>query len=272
MTHKISMLTMMLLAVAMAMAGIGGAVDASAAPTPASLAWAPTTSSGTYDYGTVVAGATKSVTFTLTNTGGKATGRLRITLSGPSAFTITQDGCNGTSLGPNKSCTDTIEYAPTNSGQRTTATLSASGKSASASLTLIGKTGVGAAPNLTLSPGTYQTSANGTNYYRYLFSGSGSATTRFTVTNSSDFQSQPLTIQCESVRPDNDSNCSSQPFTLVNSTCIGRILNIGDSCTFDLKFTPLATCPPNGYLARLDVDGYTYTTNYIEMDVYGTCS
>src|SRR5215469_16060597 len=115
MTHKISMLVMVLLA--LAMSGMGGAVTASAATTPASLAWAPTTSPSSYDYGTISTGATKSVTFTLTNAGGKATGPLSITLSGPSAFTITQNRCAGRSLGPNKSCTDTVQYAPKSSGQ-----------------------------------------------------------------------------------------------------------------------------------------------------------
>jgi hypothetical protein len=62
MTQKIRILAMGLLALALAlsMAGIGGAVAALAATTPASLAWTPTNSLGTYDYGTLAAGATKS--------------------------------------------------------------------------------------------------------------------------------------------------------------------------------------------------------------------
>src|SRR5215831_11137000 len=98
MIQKISMLVMVLLA--LAMAGIGGAVASHAAPTPPRFAWSPTTSLGSYDYGTLASGTTKSVTFTLTNTGGKATGRLSISLSGPSTFTTTQNGCSGRSLGP----------------------------------------------------------------------------------------------------------------------------------------------------------------------------
>jgi hypothetical protein len=72
MTQKFRILALVFLTLALAMAGIGGAVAAHAAPTPASLAWSPTTSSGTYDYGTIATGATKSVTFTLTNASGKA--------------------------------------------------------------------------------------------------------------------------------------------------------------------------------------------------------
>src|SRR5215472_2081003 len=179
MTHKISMLVMVLLTLAMAMVGMGGAVTASAAATPAALTWSPTNSLGTYDYGTLTTGATKSVTFTLTNAGGKATGRLSITLSGPSAFTITQNGCTG-SLGPNKSCTVPVVYAPQSSGQSESATLTATRTATSASLTL------------TLSPGTFIGTTNGTNDYSYSYHSTIHATQTFTVTNSGTSPSEKL--------------------------------------------------------------------------------
>src|SRR6266545_474363 len=102
------------------------------------LAWSPT--NGAYDYGTVTVGQTASQTFTLTNSGGSATGILTVTLSGSSAFTKTADGCTATSLGPRKSCSVSVQYAPTTAGQSDSATLAASGKktAASASLTLTG--------------------------------------------------------------------------------------------------------------------------------------
>src|SRR5439155_1244390 len=69
--------------------------------------------------------------------GGRATGTLAVALSGSSAFTITADGCTARSLGPTKSCTVTVRYAPT-AGGSDTATLTATGEHASASLTLTG--------------------------------------------------------------------------------------------------------------------------------------
>src|SRR6266540_2900590 len=102
------------------------------------LAWSPT--NGAYDYGTVTVGQTASQTFTLTNSGGSATGILTVTLSGSSAFTKTADGCTATSLGPRKSCSVSVQYGPTTPGQSDSATLTASGKkpAASAGLTLTG--------------------------------------------------------------------------------------------------------------------------------------
>lgn len=101
------------------------------------IAWSPTTSDGTYDYGAVTVGQTASQTFTLTNSGGRATGTLAVALSGSSAFTITADGCSARSLAPTKSCDVTVQYAPT-AGGSDTATLTATGEHASASLTLTG--------------------------------------------------------------------------------------------------------------------------------------
>lgn len=114
------------------------AVAASASQTPVTN-WSPTTSAGTYDYGTVSAGQTVSKTFTLTNSGGSATSALTITVTG-SAFTKTADSCTGTSLGPGTSCTVTVSYAAASAGQNDTGTLTAAANkpAAAASLTLLG--------------------------------------------------------------------------------------------------------------------------------------
>ena len=79
-----------------------------------SIDWAPSTG-GAFAYGLVGVGHTASQTFTLTNSGGSATAKLTITLSGSGAYTITANDCPG-SLGPRKSCDVTVEYAPTTSG------------------------------------------------------------------------------------------------------------------------------------------------------------
>src|SRR3984957_6005251 len=80
---------------------------ASAARKPITLAFTPSP----YGYGQVTAGQTATQTFTLANTGGKASGALTITLPGSAAFTITADTCKG-SLGPGKTCTVTVQFAP----------------------------------------------------------------------------------------------------------------------------------------------------------------
>ena len=94
--------------------------------------WSPTTSSppAAYDYGTLSLGATPSVTFTLANSGGSASGALAVALDNMTgtAFSIPAGGdhCSGRSLGPNKSCTVTVQFAPTATGV-VTASLKATG-------------------------------------------------------------------------------------------------------------------------------------------------
>ena len=77
-----------------------------------------------YDYGQVTVGQTATQTFTLANTGGKASSALAVTVPGSATFTITADTCTGTSLGPGKSCTVTVQFAPA-STRTVTATLTA---------------------------------------------------------------------------------------------------------------------------------------------------
>src|SRR5215470_11589884 len=59
------------------------------------LIWSPTTSAGTYNYGTLNPGQTASQTLTLTNSGTAASAALKITLTGSSAFTKIGDTCTG---------------------------------------------------------------------------------------------------------------------------------------------------------------------------------
>jgi uncharacterized repeat protein (TIGR01451 family) len=113
------------------------------AGTPPSLSWSPTTSVGAYNYGTLEAGQTSSVTFTLKNSGGSATAALTISLTGSGAFTKTADTCSATSLGRGMTCHVTVQYAPVGDGQTDQATLLATSKkpAASASITLTGASG-----------------------------------------------------------------------------------------------------------------------------------
>ena len=109
---------------------------------PPVLSWSPTTSAGTYNYGTVSPGSATPQTFTLANSGGSASAALTVTLKGSAAFTKTADTCTGTSIGPGKSCTVKVTYAPAAPGQADQATLTATGTktAATASLTLRGTT------------------------------------------------------------------------------------------------------------------------------------
>jgi len=109
---------------------------AGGAPMPAMLGWSPTTPDG-FDYGRVNGCHAASQVFTLTNSGGLASGTLTIDLSTSAAFSVTADSCTGRSLGPRETCSVTVDYSPTMADPEN-ATLSATGTPASASIGLVG--------------------------------------------------------------------------------------------------------------------------------------
>jgi Abnormal spindle-like microcephaly-assoc'd, ASPM-SPD-2-Hydin len=107
---------------------LGSAAGTAAArPRPPVLAFHP----APFDYGRVTVRQQRVETFTLANTGGRASSALTVSLSGSAAFSITADACTATSLGPGKTCTVTVRFAPTAIGTFT-ATLQAAGKNRAA--------------------------------------------------------------------------------------------------------------------------------------------
>src|SRR5215472_11382370 len=132
------------MAVALAM-GTAAAEVAAAGPALAKtkpvLAFTPSPG----DFGLVPTGQTATQTLTLANTGGSHAPALAVMLSGPAAFTVTTDTCTGTDLGPGKSCSVTVQFAPASTGTLS-ATLTAVSKKAAVTATdpLIGTGAAGA--------------------------------------------------------------------------------------------------------------------------------
>jgi hypothetical protein len=228
-----------------------------------SIAWSPTTSAGTFDYGAVDVGQTVSQTFTLTNSGGSATAALKVSLSGSPAFSITSDGCTWTSLGKKKSCVVIVEYAPATAGQTDVATLTATGKKAAAS-TSITLTGSGAgAPDLSLSPGTpVGTTATGTKLYTFQLGACvcGPTTQTFMVTNNGTGATSTLVI----------ASCCSPQFYWANDTCTGVTLAPNETCLFELTFN--GGCNPGDeFHTPLDILGSPVPVTYIHLDADVFC-
>jgi hypothetical protein len=232
------------------------------------LAWSPTTSSGTYDFGTVdgVGGKTATQTFTLTNSGDSASAMLTVTLPGSSAFSIIVDGCTATSLGPNKSCGVTVTFAPTVSGESDSATLTAQGKKAdaNASITLSGQ---GGTPDLSVTPGTLTAPPPyyglGTKNYNYDFGpvGSGSSVAQtFTVTNSGTGTSNTLQL----------AGCCNTGFTLSNDQTTGSTLAPGGTATFELTSSPSCT-GPTLFATPLNVNAQDNGSPYVSVLYTATC-
>jgi hypothetical protein len=90
----------------------------------------PMTFSPTFWATAIHAGTSTTKEFTLTNAGGSATGVLTLATFPSGPFTISADGCTGVSLGPDKSCNVTVQYAPVIGGTDR-ASLTASSKKGS---------------------------------------------------------------------------------------------------------------------------------------------
>src|SRR5690348_8995528 len=65
------------------------------------------------DFGLVSKGSGALQAFVLKNNGASVTGPLQVSLSGSPAFSKSADTCATTSLAPQKQCTVTVQYAPT---------------------------------------------------------------------------------------------------------------------------------------------------------------
>jgi centrosomal CEP192-like protein len=98
----------------------------------------PTAFSPTFWVTAIHAGTSATKEFTLTNTGGNATGALTLTIFPSGPFTISADGCTGVSLGPDKSCKVTVQYAPVTAGTDRAGLTAASKKGGFAGVSLTG--------------------------------------------------------------------------------------------------------------------------------------
>ena len=129
---RFNLLRVLLTSVAAMTVAVGAAAAEVAAAGPAAaktgpvLAFTPAPD----DFGVVTIGQTASQTLTLANTGGSPTRALKVALPGPTAFAIAADTCTGTSLGPGKSCTVTVQFAPSSIGTVTAALTAISNKGA----------------------------------------------------------------------------------------------------------------------------------------------
>lgn len=242
------------------------AAVASAAQAPA-VSW----SQSTYGYGTLNMGGTGSATFILKNLGGSATSALTVTLTGSAAFSIPSggDGCTGTSLGPGKSCTVTVGYAPASAGQQDTGTLTATAKKITATaLTLTGASKE-ATPPITISPGTSLGVDNGINTYGYD-KGPSSTLTQFTVENTGTAATDPISL----------SNNTENFFGIVDDitdSCYGAVLQPGGSCDFYLTIQPGLTsyCAAGGTtlaVGAVAVTDKSTGTNLAVLDMTVDCS
>jgi hypothetical protein len=223
--------------------------------TPAALSISPST----FDFGQTAAGASSGdQTFTVTNTGGAASGTVGIALTGSNsaAFTIDTDTC-GAALPGGDTCSISVHFTAGTPGTNT------AGLAATASP---GGTATAALQGEALAPATLSINPQ---FYEYGLTtlGSSSAVETFTVTNTG--QSPSGTVTPEVTGPD------SYFFELIGNTCTSG-LAAGASCTVTVAFDPFETGEFFGYLqvgaspggsATAEIEGeaisaaYLYTTS-----------
>ena len=177
------------------------------------------------NFGSVVRNQQSSTqTFTVTNTGGVATGALGSTLAGTDQgqFTIVSGNCEGVALNPNATCNIVVRFDPTTVGAKG-AQLNVTGTPGNtASATLLG---TGIEPGqITITPTTFD--------FPDTTVGATSASQMFTVTNTGGAATGALATALGG----NNAN----QFTIVNGSngCQGVVLATNGSCTIVLTFTP----------------------------------
>ena len=177
------------------------------------------------DFGTVTNGSTSNlVTFTVTNTGGVASGAIAQTLGGADAgqFTVASGSCSGATLAPGATCSVALRFAPTASGA----------KAATLSFTAT----PGGTKTATLL-GTGQTSGfiviNGGPFaFASTVVGQTSSSQTITVTNTGSAATGALITALGGNDPGQ--------FTIVagSNGCQGAVLAGGGSCTIAISFAP----------------------------------
>ena len=183
---------------------------------PGALAIAP----ASIDFGGIVVGQSSTTrVFTVTNTGGAATGTLSVSLGGTSAsqFAVQADTCNGQILGPSGTCTVGYQLRPTTAGGKTASLIVASNPGGTATASLVGSglaAAVLSANATTAALGTVDVGAIGASF-------------TWTVTNVGGVPTGTLATTSTGDAAD----------MLISGNCT-QVLAVGASCTISVTLAP----------------------------------
>jgi hypothetical protein len=181
-------------------------------------------SPSTFDYGPVVVGMNSATeTYTVTNTGQATSGPLTVSTGGtdPASFPLDSTTC-GAKLVVGASCTVLMHFAPpvTGADDATLSVTASPGGTATASLQ-----GTGITPAaLSIDPMTFD--------YGDVAAGSASADQTYTVTNTGQGNSGPVSVTVSGANPADFS---------VDATTCGAALPTAGSCTVSVSYAPAAT-------------------------------
>ncbi len=175
-----------------------------------------------YNFNSVVVGASATQTFTISNTGDAASGVVSLALGGaaPVDFSLSLGTCvsGTTSLGIGASCTKVVTFMPSTTGART-ATLTASASPGASVMSTLSGAGINVGM-LAASPSSFN--------FNSVQVGQNSTTQTITVTNNGGAATGTLTVTLGA------------PFAITMNTCTGTALGAGSSCTVVTRFSPTA--------------------------------
>ncbi len=189
---------------------------------PAQVAVAPTLLS----YGPVVIGSTSMTQeFTVTNSGGVATGVLGVALAGADAaqFTIGSSACNGVALMPAASCAIRISFSPAGMPGMRAATLTITGMPGGMAMAMLSGTALGQGM-LTVAPPMHDFGSVGL--------GAMSASLTFTVTNGGGSVTGPISTTLAGADP------GDYQFVAGANGCDKGTLAPMATCTIAMVFKP----------------------------------
>ncbi len=186
-------------------------------------------------FGTVIVGSTGSQTVTITNTGtaGLLVGTVGSSNPLAAPFSLLNDMCSNQTIVPAASCTMTVRFAPTSTGNASDSFSISTNDPARATVTMnvSGTGGTAPAPAITISDSVAPTSDLMVPFG--TVSAGGTATQTVTVTNSGN---AALAVgQVGSTDP------LASPFSLTNDGCSNQTIAPAASCTMTISFAPNAT-------------------------------
>ena len=196
----------------------------------------------TFDYGQVADGATSAVeSYTVTNTGLAASGKLTVGIAGTDAadFGLDSTTC-GAKLAVGASCTAQVQFTPAAAGLAD-ATLSATASPGGTATAALQGTGVTPAA-LSVTPATFD--------YGQVPEGTSSGDQTFTVTNNGQATSGTVALSL--------GGPNSGAFAIDSTTC-GAALPGGGSCTVVVQFEPGSTGTLTASLSATAAPGGTAT-------------
>jgi uncharacterized repeat protein (TIGR03803 family) len=235
--------------------GYGTVFEVTSASAPA-----VTLSATSLNFGNVPVGTPSgAMSVTVTNTGSAnlifASGA--VTLSGMNAadFTILSDGCSGTTVLPNKTCSVSVTFTPSATGAASAALTFTD--NATPTTQVVNLSGTGVLPTITVGPSTLANGTSGTPYPAVTFTATGgTGTVTFAVTAGAP--PPGLTLTSAGVLSGTPTQTGAFPFTVTATDSIGDSGSVSVSLTVGPKAVATTTTIAS---TSTTFDGYSLPTN-----------